>query len=283
MKVIYWKEITSHEVTEIFVNLSHQPALIVFPLGVVEAHGPLMPNGFDTMLARLFTHIVCERVASMLENKNASFIIYDSLSDFGVISSTYELDGGILHSGELISELMFVTIRGMYKKGLKHFFVLNGDGGTGKSLRALLFRNKTEWTEFFGNWDGTLFFVSWFDGTDVHIEHAGTWEHAVLKYVCDHADDYTRQLAAHFRLSAHRLTDENLHSLESFLPKKYPYPLTEIISWKQIPGQEESGGVTSFSLEMFQDIITSGKVEQLWHAQVAKVTMLLHDRIKNLL
>lgn len=278
LKVPYWQDMTSAEITMLLSNFSHS-ALIVFPIGVVEAHGPFMPLGCDAKMARIFTHLVCKRVLGMVQDTKAQIIVYDNLTDFGVISSTYELGGSILHPGGLTAQLWFHTIRDMYENGLRHFFFINGDGGTGKSFRALLFRNKREQTRFFGSWTGTLDFVSWFDGLDVHVEHAGTYEHAFLEYVCKRADDYTRHLAEKLWLSAHRLTDENLRKLEEFRPKKYPDPPGEIVSWKQIAGQEESGGVTSFSLKKYHEILDSGEIARLWDRQLEKATHHMHARI----
>ncbi|MDP3725745.1 MAG: hypothetical protein Q8R36_00935, partial [bacterium] len=173
----------------------------------------------------------------------------------------------------------FVTIRDMYAKGLRHFFFVNGDGGTSKSFRALLFRNTSERTHFFGSWKGTLDFVSWFEGLGVRVEHAGIYEHAFLKYVCDLADSYTRRLASKLWMSAHRLTDDNLRSLEKFQPKKYPSPPGEIVSWKQIPGQEESAGVSSFSSDEYHRVLDSGEIRRLWEQRLDEVSKYMTERI----
>ncbi|TSC69723.1 MAG: hypothetical protein G01um101470_997 [Parcubacteria group bacterium Gr01-1014_70] len=279
MKVLYWQDMTSIEIRKLTTNTLTHPTLIIFPLAVVEAHGPFMPTGCDAKMARMFAHLVCRSVMNMFPNKKVQIVIYDSLTDLGVVSSTYELDGSILHPGELTTHLWFVTIRDMYAKGLRHFFFINGDGGTGKSFRALLFRSKSKWTQFFGSWKGTLDFVSWFEGLGVHVEHAGVHEHAFLKYVCDLADPYTCRLASKLRMSAYRLTDDNLHSLEEFQPKKYPSPPGEIVSWKQIPGQEESAGVSSFSLDEYHRILDSGEIGHLWEQRLEEISNYMAERI----
>lgn len=279
MKVLYWQDMTSIEIRELITNTSIYPTLIVFPLAVVEAHGPLMPTGCDAKTARMFAHLVCRRVMNMFQNRKVQIVMYDSLTDLGVVSSTYELDGSILHPGGLTSELWFVTIRDMYEKGLRHFFFINGDGGTSKSFRALLFRNTSERTHFFGSWKGTLDFVSWFEGLGVHVEHAGTYEHAFLKYVCDLADPYTCRLASKLWMSAHRFTDDNLRTLEKFQPKKYLSPPNEIVSWKQIPGQEESAGISSFSLDEYHRILDSGEIRRLWEQRLDDVSKHMTERI----
>ena len=278
-EVHYWQEMTSGEVTQLFSNQHTNPCFIFFPVGVIEAHGPLMPLGFDVKIVRLMTHIVCENVIGMFAEKGIRPVIFDSIADLGVISSTYNLDGGIPYEGMDTTKLLFTTIQSLYSRGIKHFFMINGDGGTSKSLRALLFRSERERTQFFGSWKGSFNFMTWFDDAKHKIDHAGPHEHAVLKYVCDLADDHTHTLAAKFRLHARLLTKENLAKLERFQPKRYSQPHTEIVSWTQIPGQVESGGVSYFSLDEYNSILEKGEVEFLWKQQLEKVSRYVCDRI----
>jgi creatinine amidohydrolase/Fe(II)-dependent formamide hydrolase-like protein len=279
--VLYWRNLTSREISNLYENAGSCPVFIIFPVGVIEAHGPYLPLGFDSMVVRLLSHLVVENVQE-LSGEKARLVIFDSLADLGVISATFELDGGIPYSGMLTTELLFQTMQTLFEKSIRNYFVINGDGGTGNSMRALMFRSDSRRRDFFrafGGSNGSFNFITWFDGVKKKIEHAGVYEHALLKYLSDLADVHTRALAEKFDLSARLLTHENLRKLEHVPAKEYLQPRTEIISWKMLDGQEEFAGSTPFCLAEYREILESGAVALLWKQQLEKVTDYVHKRI----
>ncbi len=273
--VLYWGEMTATEARD-YIRADIHGGMVLLPLGVVEAHGPLMPLEFDSKIACLVTHLVAERLLA----KGIHAAIYNSISTCGIVSATCELDGTMPYDAIKTTEMIFDTIRLFYEKGIRHFCIINGDGGTGDQWRGLLFYASRDRREFFCTWKGSLDFLSWFRGME-RLGHACPYEHATLKYVCDYADSHTRELARRFGLSAHRLTADNLAKIDGVV-RTYPMPRTEFASWKQLPGQLDAEGISSFSVQEYQALVASGRMSEMWQSSLDMIVTHLCGRFESI-
>lgn len=264
--VHYWGEMTAHEITA-YIKKNTNRGLVIIPLGVVEAHGPFMPLGFDVKIAQLVSHLAAEYLAA----QGVDTLIYDEVSSLGIVSATWELDGTIALDAIVTTEILFQSIKCMYQQGIRHFCIINGDGGTGDQWRGLLFFGRHDRREFFRELQdaGSLDFISWFDGMD-RLGHACPYEHATLKFVCDLADEHVRMVAERIGLSARLLTEANMLSIDG-VRRIYPQPRREYISWRGLSGQIACGGISYFSYDEYTALTTGGKMAEVWKNQMAKV------------
>lgn len=264
--VHYWGEMTAHEIVAYIKNNTNR-GFVIIPLGVVEAHGPFMPLGFDVKIAQVVSHLAVEYLAL----HSIDTLIYDGVSTLGIVSATWELEGTIALDAIVTTEILFQAIKCMYQHGIRHFCIINGDGGTGDQWRGLLFYGRHDRREFFRELQdtGSLDFISWFDGMD-RLGHACPYEHATLKFVCDLADEHVRRIAERVGLSARLLTNTNMLAIDG-VRRIYPQPRREYISWRSLQGQVACAGITYFSYDEYMRLITTGEMAAIWENQMAKI------------
>lgn len=269
--VRYWDALSAGEIDAL--RLEQRPPTVLLPLGVAEAHGPFMPLWFDAKIAQLITQLVAERIV----RDGYKPIVFDRTAYCGIVCATCELPGTVPCDAITTTELLFQSIRGLYNGGMRNFCIINGDGGTGNQWRGLLFYAEEKRREFFCSWEGSLSFITWFEGIDGLQGHASSYEHAWLKYVCDLADDHTRKHAHAIGLSAHLLTEENLKTIDGS-QRIYPKPRQEFVSWKRLSDEQvQTFGVSSFSLDEYNTILESGAVQRMWEKQLDMVYRRIHN------
>ncbi|TSC73344.1 MAG: Uncharacterized protein G01um101470_150 [Parcubacteria group bacterium Gr01-1014_70] len=259
--VSYWDRMSTREIRK----AREYNCSIIIPLGVIEAHGPLLPTGLDAMLARVVAHLTAERMAAA----DAYSIVFDCIPYSGIVGATDDLLGTISFPAAQSTNMLFIAIQKLYEQGFRTFFLVNGDAGTGKCLIPFLFRTSTERQDFFRAWKGTLALFTWFEGIE-QVGHASIVEHAVYTYLCQLADEHTREVAASAGIIT-PLKQQDLRVLDG-TQRVYPKPRREIFSWAKLPGQSECEGVSSFSFSAYQEMIDSGKIISIWETQLKRIT-----------
>lgn len=259
--VRYWDRMSSREIEQAALE---QHSCIIIPIGVIEAHGPLLPVGFDAMMAQLTAHVVAERI----QKSGARPVIFDCVPYSGIVGATDGLMGTIPYPAMLSTELLFVTLQWIYAHGFQPFFLINGDAGTGKSLVPFLFRATTERQEFFRDFDSILSLFTWFDGIE-NVGHASIVEHAFYTYLCEHPDLHIRDIAQQLGMAS-PLDEERLKSLDG-IQRIYPAPRREFHSWASLPGQMASHGISRFSYKEYQEFLGSGRAHELWERQIGRI------------
>ncbi|TSC79469.1 MAG: creatinine amidohydrolase [Parcubacteria group bacterium Gr01-1014_29] len=259
--VRYWDHLSAREIEQAALE---EHSCIIIPIGVIEAHGPLLPVGFDAMMAGVVAHVVAERI----QKSGARPVVFNCVPYSGIVGATQGLAGTIGYPAMLSTEILFVTLQWLFAHGFERFFIINGDAGTGKSLMSILYHATKERQEFFFERDGAISLFTWFDGID-NVGHASVVEHGFYTYLCEHSDPHTRNVAFQFGIKT-PLNEECLKDLDG-VKRVYPKPRREFTSWLSIEGQSRVYGVSYFSYGEYRAFLDSGRVHPLWEQQLTRI------------
>jgi len=260
--VRYWDHMSSEEIIK---EQQKDHSCIIIPIGVIEAHGPLLPVGFDAMMAGVVAHVVAERI----QKSGARPLVFNCVPYSGVVGATYGLAGTIGYPAIFSTEILFTALQWLFAHGFERFFIINGDAGTGKSLMPILYHGTKERQEFFLDRDGAISLFTWFEGIDC-VGHASVVEHAFYTYLRECPDSHVREVAhQHGIISS--FNEECLTSLDGIC-RVYPEPRREFSSWHSLKGQRDIHGVSYFSYEEYRTFLDSGRTHALWEQQLTRIS-----------
>jgi len=96
----------------------------ILPVGTLEAHGPHLPLGTDT--------IIPYELAKVLANKLNALILPPI--PYGVVTSLLGYPGSITISKETLEAMVYEIITSFSRHGVDTFIILNGHGGNNAAL-----------------------------------------------------------------------------------------------------------------------------------------------------
>lgn len=121
-------EMTSEEVREAL----QQTDVILVPVGAIEAHGPHLPLGTDTMEA----DETCRRTAVELANRGCPVVIAPAIP-FGMSAFHMGFPGTITIKAETLIALIKEVCGSLYESGFRNFILIHGhDGNLGAMMTA---------------------------------------------------------------------------------------------------------------------------------------------------
>ncbi|MGQ4833792.1 MAG: creatininase family protein [Candidatus Asgardarchaeia archaeon] len=102
----------------------------ILPVGTVEAHGPHLPLGTDT--------IIPHELAKALADKLNALILPPVT--YGVVTSLLGHPGSVTISRETLEAMIYEIITSFSRHGIDTFIILNGHGGTNVALEGVVRR-----------------------------------------------------------------------------------------------------------------------------------------------
>lgn len=103
-----------------FKKYLRQTKTIVFPFGTIEEHGSHLPLHTDSF--------IIQEVLRLVAKKRKFFLA--PLIYYGVCTTTKDHPGTISISPETLRRLSYDLVAEAYKKGLRHFLLISGHGGS---------------------------------------------------------------------------------------------------------------------------------------------------------
>jgi creatinine amidohydrolase len=156
-------------------------AVVLFPVGAVEQHGPHLPVDTDATIAEA----IAEAVADQTENTLAlPTLPYGYSPHHGNVPGTVSL------SSETVASVVTDVLQSLVDDGFERIAILNGHGGN----RSVL---KTAVSDFQAEMDVSVAFLSYWDFITNEVEalresghggvsHAGEMETSLILYLRDH-------------------------------------------------------------------------------------------------
>lgn len=246
----YWRNLTPIEIHE--AARASQPILVVW--GVLESHGPYLPVANDSHMASLAADEIAYRLS---HDHGIHPIIFNSFIDIGSPSATWEFPGAVAYASHpvpVIQEIWEQTLsRLVEKEGFRKIFLVNGDGGNWMNHWARL-----QWDSHvirkLRRENGLVFAGSnWDQEGGTPFMHAGTHEHAFLRWACDFAPDRIRASARrHGIRPAPEATLRKLDGVTMHYLEEEAYRFTD---WSQYPGQDERLGVVEFDWTLYRNLL----------------------------
>ena len=197
MAYMNWEEIKA---------AGEQKLPVLFPLGVIEEHGPHLPLGSDI----LWSNYICKEVKRLLEKRGKQVLIAPPYY-FGVNHCTGAFPGTFSLKPETFEQVLVETFSNLHVFGFEEIYCFNYHGDPvhiGSIINAIKRVNETlhmkakyvmecmdlEMHGMTGEEDFLHVFApeykpEWFEGMDSAEEglldiHAGAFETGVLRYMC---------------------------------------------------------------------------------------------------
>lgn len=107
---------------------------VILPVGAVEAHGPHLPLGTDSMLA--------EKLAIMLARRVGGVVL--PVLPYGQVWSLKDFPGSISISDNSLINMVYDIGLGVFEQGFKYYVIVNGHLGNSVALNQtarLLYRD----------------------------------------------------------------------------------------------------------------------------------------------
>jgi len=128
-----------HEMNWVKVReaLSKGLKVAILPIGTVEAHGPHLPLGTDTIIPTALAERMAEEVDALIAPP-----VY-----YGVTKSLTAYPGSLRIRPGVFEELIYDILKGLKRTGFEAVIIMNGHGG-GEQLRALRNAAFRAWEDF---------------------------------------------------------------------------------------------------------------------------------------
>lgn len=111
-------------------DLNKDKHLIIIPIGAIEAHGPHLPLGTDSIIAKHFAKKICEKFSKCILAPTLSYT-------FNLIN--YDYLGTISVQPENFAHYLQDVIKSFYHHGFKNFFLLSSHGGNDVPVKLAIF------------------------------------------------------------------------------------------------------------------------------------------------
>lgn len=111
---------------------AQEGAIILFPTGVIEEHGPHMGLGVDTYLA----HLKCKLVRRRLESKGIKTIVAPPFY-WGINNNTGAFPGSFTVRRETMKAVLYDAMASFRRWGFQYLFIINHHGDTEHNLTIL--------------------------------------------------------------------------------------------------------------------------------------------------
>jgi creatinine amidohydrolase len=111
---------------------AREGAVILFPTGVIEEHGPHMGLGVDTYLA----YLRCKLVRRKLESKGIKTIVAPPFY-WGINNNTGAFPGSFTVRKETMKAVLYDTMASFRRWGFQYLFIINHHGDTEHNLTIL--------------------------------------------------------------------------------------------------------------------------------------------------
>ncbi len=107
-------------------------AIVLFPIGVIEAHGPHMGLGVDTYLA----YLKCKLLRRKIESKGIQTIIAPPFY-WGINNNTGAFPGSFTVRRETMKAVLYDIMASLRRWGFQYLFIINHHGDTVHNLTLL--------------------------------------------------------------------------------------------------------------------------------------------------
>lgn len=148
--VLNWSDLSENQLVEAAAALTD--AIAVLPLGAIEAHGPHLPVGTDTILAER----LLDKAEAVIEDEAAVILRLPALW-LGASTEHADRPGTIACEAEQLISSVMVVAGSVYRAGIKRLLLFNAHGGNTSALNiaALKVRRaygllavSTHWLDF---------------------------------------------------------------------------------------------------------------------------------------
>jgi creatinine amidohydrolase len=107
-------------------------AIVLFPIGVIEEHGPHMGLGVDTYLA----YLKCKLLRRKLESRGIKTIVAPPFY-WGINNNTGAFPGSFTVRKETMKAVLYDTMASFRRWGFQYLFIINHHGDTEHNLTIL--------------------------------------------------------------------------------------------------------------------------------------------------
>lgn len=257
-----WELLTWVDVKD-FCSLS-EGKVILIPIGSVEQHGPLLPLGFDYILA----YEVCLRSCENLINKDVKAVVLPPLT-YGVSPMWLAYSGTVSVTSNTLQALVKDIIKSITSYCRQSKIVLvNGHAGNSDTLKVVARDSAEEFNaeiavvtlwELCGDVINEEFHTKFF-----HADEIETSLGLALKLVKNHRMDLTA-------LEPFRRYNEVWHTLDlTKRPKAYVYR----------PESKETHGLGAYGRP---DLATESKGMKLMNCFVSRLVLFIEDFLKGVI
>lgn len=255
--LLYWRRMGSREgISRYFNQVPEERRLVIIPWGVLEAHGPFLPTGSDSMLASV---VADELAFRLIEHNVRTVIIFDAFNDIGVPSATQGFPGSVEYSPDIVVQLWVQTLNHLVNEGFRKFILINGDGGNWFTLWAQLKCATPAIVSLIRS--GVVLEGMNFDQVGEPYPHGGTFYHACFKWLVDFAPRRIRTAALRHGFQA--APEVELLALGKVPPIRPPSEPPRWALWDMYPAQQHLRCINGFDPDLYRTMLYDAAGEPL--------------------